>query len=59
MKLNMDNMNVTPFSYQFRENRFVESSTLLRGVDENVPRFSEFLSHADINWGKKISKKRR
>jgi hypothetical protein len=28
-------------------------------VDENLPRFSEFLSHVDITWQKKISKKCR
>jgi hypothetical protein len=59
MKLNLDDLNVTSFSYQSRENRFVESSASLTGVDENLPRFSEFLSHVDITWQKKISKKCR
>jgi len=47
IKLNMEDINVTPFNYQFRENRFVERSTLLTGVNENLPRFSELSSHVD------------
>jgi hypothetical protein len=61
MKLNTDDVNVTAFGYQSRESWFVESSNLLirTGMNENLPRGSEFSSHADINWGKKISKQCR
>jgi hypothetical protein len=49
MKLDMDDPKVTPSSYQFRANRFVENSTLPTGVNENLapPLFFEFSSHVD------------